>query len=82
MSLINSQEHFNFSCYTSHISVYLKEHLIADEDKDKDMQIGFPTDVKHVAHIGSDGPETNMPSWVWFVRTFILILPTVYIHHW
>ncbi|XP_010475104.1 PREDICTED: CRIB domain-containing protein RIC3-like [Camelina sativa] len=38
---------------------------IFDEDKDKDMQIGFPTDVKHVAHIGSDGPATNTtPSWM------------------
>ncbi|EOA36712.1 hypothetical protein CARUB_v10012323mg [Capsella rubella] len=37
---------------------------IFDEEKDKDMQIGFPTDVKHVAHIGSDGPATNMPSWM------------------
>ncbi|KAG7653037.1 CRIB domain [Arabidopsis suecica] len=37
---------------------------IFDEDKDKDMQIGFPTDVKHVAHIGSDGPAANMPSWM------------------
>ncbi|KAL1188810.1 CRIB domain-containing protein RIC3 [Cardamine amara subsp. amara] len=37
---------------------------IFDEDKDQDMQIGFPTDVKHVAHIGSDGPAANMPSWM------------------
>ncbi|VYS44982.1 unnamed protein product [Arabidopsis thaliana] len=37
---------------------------IFDEEKDKDMQIGFPTDVKHVAHIGSDGPATNVPSWM------------------
>jgi len=39
------------------------------------MQIGFPTDVKHVAHIGWDGPGSNnnnnnnnnaggAPSWV------------------
>lgn len=29
------------------------------------MQIGFPTDVKHVAHIGLDGPSAvNSPSWV------------------
>ncbi|ESQ36479.1 hypothetical protein EUTSA_v10008832mg [Eutrema salsugineum] len=37
---------------------------IFDEDKDHDMQIGFPTDVKHVAHIGSDGPAANLPSWM------------------
>lgn len=30
------------------------------------MQIGNPTDVKHVAHIGWDGPSDNAtaPSWV------------------
>ncbi|CDY53191.1 BnaAnng12160D [Brassica napus] len=37
---------------------------IFDKDKDQDIQIGFPTDVKHVAHIGSDGPAANMPSWM------------------
>ncbi|KAH7862683.1 hypothetical protein Vadar_008085 [Vaccinium darrowii] len=28
------------------------------------MQIGNPTDVKHVAHIGSDGPSADSPSWM------------------
>lgn len=28
------------------------------------MEIGFPTDVQHVAHIGWDGQNTNNPSWV------------------
>ncbi|KAL0548120.1 hypothetical protein IC582_012565 [Cucumis melo] len=31
------------------------------------MQIGLPTDVKHVAHIGWDGPsgnQNNTPSWM------------------
>ncbi|KAL0722256.1 hypothetical protein Bca4012_036855 [Brassica carinata] len=37
---------------------------IFDEEKEEEMQIGFPTDVKHVAHIGSDGPATNTPSWM------------------
>ncbi|XP_010413861.1 PREDICTED: CRIB domain-containing protein RIC1 [Camelina sativa] len=37
---------------------------IFDEEKEQEMQIGFPTDVKHVAHIGSDGPATNTPSWM------------------
>ncbi|KAG2260355.1 hypothetical protein Bca52824_079649 [Brassica carinata] len=37
---------------------------IFDEDEDHDIQIGFPTDVKHVAHIGSDGPAANVPSWM------------------
>lgn len=34
------------------------------------MQIGYPTDVKHVAHIGWDSQATNNnPSWV---ITFII----------
>ncbi|CAH2059592.1 unnamed protein product [Thlaspi arvense] len=37
---------------------------IFDEEKEEEMQIGFPTDVKHVAHIGSDGPAANTPSWM------------------
>ncbi|KAJ8534647.1 hypothetical protein K7X08_016375 [Anisodus acutangulus] len=28
------------------------------------MQIGLPTDVKHVAHIGWDGPSVESPSWM------------------
>ncbi|XP_050371962.1 CRIB domain-containing protein RIC6 [Argentina anserina] len=35
------------------------------EEKDQEIQIGFPTDVKHVAHIGWDGPSANStPSWM------------------
>ena len=37
---------------------------IFDESKEHDIKIGFPTDVKHVAHIGSDGPASNAPSWM------------------
>ncbi|XP_047315024.1 CRIB domain-containing protein RIC5-like [Impatiens glandulifera] len=37
---------------------------IFEEEKEDEIQIGFPTDVKHVAHIGSDGPSTNQPSWM------------------
>ncbi|CAL0333503.1 unnamed protein product [Lupinus luteus] len=32
-------------------------------EKEDEIQIGFPTDVKHVAHIGSDDPSANAPSW-------------------
>ncbi|CAO2842594.1 unnamed protein product [Amaranthus hypochondriacus] len=32
--------------------------------KEREMQIGHPTDVKHVAHIGWDGPEGTTPSWM------------------
>ncbi|XP_073144035.1 CRIB domain-containing protein RIC6-like isoform X2 [Henckelia pumila] len=35
------------------------------EEKEAEMQIGFPTDVKHVAHIGWDGSSNNdAPSWM------------------
>ncbi|OMP11138.1 PAK-box/P21-Rho-binding protein [Corchorus olitorius] len=32
---------------------------IFDNEKEPEMQIGLPTDVKHVAHIGWDGPSMN-----------------------
>jgi len=50
--------------------------LRPQDGKEPEMQIGFPTDVKHVAHIGWDGPGSNnnnnnnnnnaggAPSWV------------------
>ncbi|QHO23834.1 hypothetical protein HN51_047463 [Arachis hypogaea] len=34
------------------------------EEKEEEIQIGMPTDVKHVAHIGSDDPSQNAPSWM------------------
>lgn len=34
------------------------------DEKEEEIQIGFPTDVKHVAHIGWDGPSANMPNWM------------------
>uniref|UniRef100_A0A5B7AAL0 Putative CRIB domain-containing protein RIC7-like n=1 Tax=Davidia involucrata TaxID=16924 RepID=A0A5B7AAL0_DAVIN len=37
---------------------------IFDNEKEEEMQIGYPTDVKHVAHIGWDGPSANSPSWL------------------
>ena len=39
--------------------------------KEREMQIGHPTDVKHVAHIGWDGPDGTTPSWV--CNMFVLI---------
>ncbi|KAK4747326.1 hypothetical protein SAY87_026363 [Trapa incisa] len=36
-----------------------------DNEKRQEIQIGNPTDVKHVAHIGWDGPSTNSaPTWM------------------
>ncbi|CAJ2632952.1 unnamed protein product [Trifolium pratense] len=35
------------------------------DEKEQEIEIGNPTDVKHVAHIGWDGPtENNNPSWM------------------
>ncbi|KAL8136800.1 hypothetical protein V2J09_002801 [Rumex salicifolius] len=32
--------------------------------KEREIEIGFPTDVKHVAHIGLDGADGSPPSWM------------------
>ncbi|KAJ8761893.1 hypothetical protein K2173_005604 [Erythroxylum novogranatense] len=32
--------------------------------KEREMEIGYPTDVKHVAHIGWDGASGSEPSWM------------------
>jgi hypothetical protein len=32
--------------------------------KEREIEIGYPTDVKHVAHIGLDGTSGSAPSWV------------------
>ncbi|KAJ0017865.1 hypothetical protein Pint_10904 [Pistacia integerrima] len=32
--------------------------------KEREMEIGYPTDVKHVAHIGWDGQSGTAPSWM------------------
>ncbi|XP_042397587.1 CRIB domain-containing protein RIC1-like [Zingiber officinale] len=38
---------------------------IFDEEEEPEMQIGHPTDVKHVAHIGCDGQSiNNSPTWM------------------
>ncbi|XP_071721592.1 uncharacterized protein [Rutidosis leptorrhynchoides] len=38
--------------------------IFDDEEEDDEIQIGMPTDVKHVAHIGADGPAAESPSWM------------------
>lgn len=47
--------------------------IFADNEKEEEMQIGYPTDVKHVAHIGADGPSANTPSWVGFFYFIFLV---------
>ncbi|KAF3779979.1 CRIB domain-containing protein [Nymphaea thermarum] len=32
--------------------------------KDHEMEIGYPTDVRHVAHVGWDGSSMSTPSWM------------------
>ncbi|KAK6123991.1 hypothetical protein DH2020_042274 [Rehmannia glutinosa] len=32
--------------------------------EEREMEIGYPTDVKHVAHIGWDGPSGSAPTWM------------------
>lgn len=32
--------------------------------REREMEIGYPTDVKHVAHIGWDGPSVGGPNWI------------------
>ncbi|GJN25134.1 hypothetical protein PR202_gb12924 [Eleusine coracana subsp. coracana] len=46
----------------SHIfEIYKEDDEDEDEDMDTSIEIGFPTDVQHVAHIGLDG-STNVSS--------------------
>lgn len=35
-----------------------------EEEEEKEIQIGFPTDVKHLAHIGCEDAKANAPSWM------------------
>ncbi|KAG7617679.1 CRIB domain-containing protein RIC7 [Arabidopsis thaliana] len=45
---------------------YISQVFAIEGEKEEEMQIGNPTDVKHVAHIGWDGPSDNAtaPSWM------------------
>ncbi|KAM0941883.1 putative CRIB domain-containing protein RIC1 [Dioscorea sansibarensis] len=52
-------------CYTGFFSTHLINGSPESEDEEPEMQIGYPTDVKHVAHIGWDGPSVSSnPSWM------------------
>ncbi|KAK1384951.1 CRIB domain-containing protein [Heracleum sosnowskyi] len=39
-------------------------NIFDEEEEDDAFQIGLPTDVKHVAHVGMDGPSTGSPGWM------------------
>ncbi|KAG6730968.1 hypothetical protein I3842_01G106200 [Carya illinoinensis] len=45
----------------SQLFVYKEEN----EEMEKEMEIGYPTDVKHVTHIGLDGSTTTNPAKGW-----------------
>jgi hypothetical protein len=65
---------FTFSLSKSHISSKLQRLIksfralsqifVYKEEEGEEMQIGYPTDVKHVAHIGWDGPSGTGKSWM------------------
>lgn len=71
-----------FSFYTEHTlqpSTFSKSKIpsfifLDSKEEEIEIQIGLPTDVKHLAHIGFHGPETTGPSWVRFI-----FLKTIYI---
>lgn len=52
----------NFSYQEKYIGIdiifFIDTEFPQPDGKEPEMQIGFPTDVKHVAHIGWDGPGT------------------------
>lgn len=39
-------------------------NIADEEEEEKEIQIGFPTDVKHLAHIGCEDAQANAPSWM------------------
>lgn len=39
-------------------------NIFEEKEEADEIQIGFPTDVKHVAHIGLDGPSASTPTWM------------------
>ncbi|XP_022735437.1 CRIB domain-containing protein RIC4-like [Durio zibethinus] len=49
------------------------------EEETAEMEIGFPTDVKHVTHIGLDGTTTTNPvkGWKDFKRPDIIAFPSI-----
>ena len=49
-----------FGCFGTEV----EKGIVVVVVKEREMEIGYPTDVKHVAHIGWDGPSDTAPSWV------------------
>ncbi|KAF3558078.1 hypothetical protein F2Q69_00013751, partial [Brassica cretica] len=52
--------------------------ISANEEEDE-MEIGYPTDVRHVSHIGWDSSPSSAPSWVrqfYFLATIEIFAAT------
>ncbi|KAL7142782.1 hypothetical protein ABFS83_08G147000 [Erythranthe nasuta] len=43
---------------------YTLSQIFVVKDREMEMEIGGPTDVKHVAHIGWEGPSGSAPTWM------------------
>ncbi|KAJ6680366.1 CRIB DOMAIN-CONTAINING PROTEIN RIC2 [Salix purpurea] len=43
----------------------VRNAVYREEDEEREMEIGYPTDVKHLAHIGLDGTTTTNPIKGW-----------------
>lgn len=69
LALYNSMllHYRNFGLY-KRLYVCTRNHTLEnaekEEEEEEEIQIGNPTDVKHVAHIGNEGPSNSKPSWV------------------
>ncbi|KAK6937755.1 CRIB domain [Dillenia turbinata] len=53
--------------------------IFDNEKEEEEMQIGFPTDVKHVAHIGWEGPSVSSPSWVSLPLSMVVTLKRLFL---
>ncbi|KAL8139158.1 hypothetical protein V2J09_005159 [Rumex salicifolius] len=51
---------------SSRMNVKVRRLLKGEGDQEckDEFKIGFPTDVKHVAHIGCNGPAAIAPTWM------------------
>lgn len=47
-----------------HSNDYKNGLNFVDVEEEEEMEIGYPTDVRHVSHIGWDSSSSSAPSWV------------------
>ncbi|KAJ0257999.1 CRIB domain-containing protein RIC9 [Hirschfeldia incana] len=60
----------SFKCFSDDF-----EWITVDEKEDE-MEIGYPTDVRHVSHIGWDSSPSCAPSWLHEFKTNNVLKPT------